>query len=189
VLSGYLATTYGVKSDFPTFIVNRIARVFPLHVIVLTAMVAGIIVMRQFGFFPENEDFFSLRALSTRMDIRAAVGVGCLFLLCDVILFESTGFPHTGFGAIARGLLAGGMMLRIAAPRLSLSPFAAPLPVCLIAVIVCSGNYEFGVLPAAALICALGAPVDSVVHRTLSSSSLQRLGLVSFSTYLYTTHF
>jgi peptidoglycan/LPS O-acetylase OafA/YrhL len=64
ILSGYiLAETYGTTPNSSTFLVHRVARVFPLHVVILSAMVIGVIVMARCGIAPDNPEFFSLAAL------------------------------------------------------------------------------------------------------------------------------
>jgi peptidoglycan/LPS O-acetylase OafA/YrhL len=226
ILSGYiLVTNYGGKSDSAEFFVHRIARIFPLHVSVLTLMVLGAAAAATFGITPESESFFSWYDLpyhyalifvwfgmggwngpawSLCVELVAYVTfpaiqrvgrqcpVGWTFVLCgimlacDVSLSSTVGFPATGFGAIARGLFgfAGGAMLRLANKERSMPNAIMPASVLAIGLIAGTGTYQLGVIPAAALIAALGSSREGLVTRFMSSRPAYLLGLVSFSIYL-----
>src|SRR5215471_16286209 len=60
ILSGYiLAENYGTISNPGNFFSHRVARVLPLHVVVLSVMAVGIWAMQKLGIHPESEEFFS----------------------------------------------------------------------------------------------------------------------------------
>jgi len=64
ILSGYiLAAIYGILLQPRVFFSHRIARILPLHVMVLSAMALGLAVMEQFGLYPGSREFFSWGAL------------------------------------------------------------------------------------------------------------------------------
>jgi len=64
ILSGYiLAETYGTLRNSGTFFSHRVARILPLHVLVLSAMALGVVAMEKFGLYPESLEFFSWSAL------------------------------------------------------------------------------------------------------------------------------
>jgi peptidoglycan/LPS O-acetylase OafA/YrhL len=64
ILSGYImAETYGARSNSGTFFAHRIARIVPLHIVVLTILAVGIAVFEHFGIRPESEEFFAWGAL------------------------------------------------------------------------------------------------------------------------------
>src|SRR5262249_5033237 len=53
----------GRAVDFGTFFSHRIARVLPLHFVVLSAMALGFAAMLHMGITPESEEFFSWSSL------------------------------------------------------------------------------------------------------------------------------
>ncbi len=64
LLSGYiLAETYGTTPNSGAFFAHRVARIFPLHLAVLSTMVVGLATMARFGILPENQEFFSWATL------------------------------------------------------------------------------------------------------------------------------
>ena len=64
LLSGYiLMLNYGVRTNYAEFLWFRFARVFPLHLAVLAAMVVGVEVMSLIGTHTNDPEFFSLGLL------------------------------------------------------------------------------------------------------------------------------
>ena len=64
LLSGYILTAnYGLRLDPGRFFLHRVARIFPLHIAVLSAMVAGVAAMALLGARSGDDAFFSWAAL------------------------------------------------------------------------------------------------------------------------------
>jgi peptidoglycan/LPS O-acetylase OafA/YrhL len=66
ILSGYvLMLSYEERIDIPKFLVHRIARIYPLHIFVLSLMVIGVIALRKLGFQfnPVDGNFFDFHSL------------------------------------------------------------------------------------------------------------------------------
>jgi peptidoglycan/LPS O-acetylase OafA/YrhL len=64
ILSGFiLARTYEKRFEVTGFFLNRFARIYPLHVVVLSAMAIGVIGMKAIGLYPGSDTFFSFADL------------------------------------------------------------------------------------------------------------------------------
>ena len=66
ILSGYvLMLSYEKSIDIPKFLVHRIARIYPLHIFILSLMAIGVIALYNLGFqfSPEDRKFFNFQSL------------------------------------------------------------------------------------------------------------------------------